>query len=254
MLSNPSRSAALAYASRSAYTFKNAACPERRSWGGVPLSPASGMSTPQKKKTPSFRLSIVAIGTRPAAPARVAEEERDAYARTCRTGQAWRGGRVVAHLARRRDDAPGRARRGYRRPAWRPARASRRRGPRARLPGRRDPGGHGVRARAIGPRDTPRDDYSEPAVRRRSGAKLSPPHPGPIHTRRAPALGASGKELHVVLREVRPKEPLSVVGVGVTGPTQADCHPELAKDPRPKRSRPRGADPSTSLAGSLRSG
>src|SRR5438105_15116795 len=77
------------------------------------------MSTPQKKKTPSFRLSIVfaapsgagrshraqrgrgrtASGTRPAAPTRGAEEERDAYARTCRTGQAWRGGRVLAHLA-----------------------------------------------------------------------------------------------------------------------------------------------------------
>src|SRR5205807_521910 len=40
----------------------------------------------------------------------------------------------------------------------------------------------------------------------------------------------------------------------VSGPTQAECHPELAKDPRPKRSTRRVADPSTSLAGSLRSG
>src|SRR5438105_72221 len=40
----------------------------------------------------------------------------------------------------------------------------------------------------------------------------------------------------------------------VSGPTQAECHPELAKDPRPKRSTRQVADPSTSLAGSLRSG
>src|SRR5438270_10980733 len=45
-------------------------------------------------------------------------------------------------------------------------------------------------------------------------------------------------------------EPLPKYSVPyVSGPAQADCHPELAKDPRPKRSRRRGADPSTSLAG-----
>src|SRR5205807_4843186 len=40
----------------------------------------------------------------------------------------------------------------------------------------------------------------------------------------------------------------------VSGPTQAECHPELAKDPQLVASSAWVADPSTSLAGSLRSG
>src|ERR671933_1361669 len=64
MLSKPSRSAVFAYASRSAYTFRKSAWPERRSWGGVPPSPASGISTPQKKNTPSFKRVKVEHGRR----------------------------------------------------------------------------------------------------------------------------------------------------------------------------------------------
>src|ERR1700694_1826702 len=36
----------------------------------------------------------------------------------------------------------------------------------------------------------------------------------------------------------------------VSGPIRGECHPELAKDPRPKRSTRGVTDPSTSLAGS----